>query len=192
MKEALSTVAVIVAIVSYIPYIRDMIARKTRPSAITWCIWALLTGIAFFAQLSDGAGVGAVALGVTTVISVGIFLGSLRVGSRFIARVDWYFMIASLLALCAWWVTDGPLLSVILITIIDGFAYAPTVRKTYVDPYSETLITHFLSGIKFMLVIAALESYTVITVLYPLFLVFANCFFTALVLVRRRSVPPTV
>ena len=191
MKEALVVVGVVITFIAYIPYFRDIFDGKTKPHAFTWLIWSLLTAIAFSAQVSDGGGIGSVILGITAVISFIIFLIALKVGKKNIVKVDWIFLFGSLLALVIWFLTEDPFWSVILITIIDAVAFAPTFRKAYIDPYTETLSTFLLSAIKFIFAIAALEAYTTVTVLYPLSLVFANGLFVLLLIIRRKQLPLT-
>ena len=191
MKEILVVIGVVITFIAYIPYFRDIFNGKTKPHAFTWLIWSLLTAIAFVAQVSDGGGIGSVILGITAVISFIIFLIALKVGKKNIVKVDWIFLFGALLAIVVWYITEDPFWSVILITVIDAVAFAPTFRKAYIDPYTETLSTFLLSGVKFIFVIVALEAYTTVTVLYPLSLVFANGLFVVLLIVRRKQLPVT-
>ncbi len=187
MKEVFTAIGIVITFISYVPYFRDIFSGKTKPHAFTWLIWATLTGIAFFAQLIDGGGVGSIVLGLTALISVFIFVASLKVGRKNIESVDWYFLAGSIVAIGLWFVTDDPLLSVILVTIIDAVAFAPTFRKAWKDPGSETTITFALSAVKFVFAILGLETYTVVTVLYPLSLVLANSLFVAMLIYRKRT-----
>ena len=186
MKEFFAGIGVLITFISYVPYFRDIFAGRTKPHAFTWFIWSTLTGIAFFAQLADGGGVGAIILGLTAIISLTIFIAALKVGRRNIARVDWLFLMAALFSLVLWAITDDPVWSVILITVVDAVAFAPTFRKAYLDPSTETLSTYTLSSIKFVCAIAALEAYSTTTVLYPASLVIMNGIFV-LMLMRRRT-----
>lgn len=190
MKTALVVAAVIIALISYIPYFRDIFAGKTKPHAFTWFIWGLLTGIAFFAQLAAGGGVGSIVLGFTALYCGFIFVAGLVVGRKNIAPVDWVFLAGSLFALGLWALTDNPLWSVVLVTVVDAVAFIPTIRKAYRNPYSETLITYLLSGIKFIVAIFALENYSVTTILYPASLVVMNGLFVAMLQARRKVVQP--
>lgn len=45
----------ICGIVMFIPYIKDIFKRKTKPERISWLIWSLLGLIAVGSQLSKGA-----------------------------------------------------------------------------------------------------------------------------------------
>ena len=186
MKEFFALIGVVITFVSYIPYFRDIFTGKTKPHAFTWLIWGTLTGVAFAAQLADEGGVGSIVLGLTAFISLAIFTASLKVGRKNIKRVDWYFLAAAIFSLLLWAITEDPLLSVIIITIIDAVAFAPTFRKAWVDPSTETEITFVLSAVKFIFAIAALQSYSLVTVLYPASLVLANGTFVLMLVYKRR------
>lgn len=73
-KEILSAIAVVITIVSYIPYVSDIYKGETRPHVFSWIIWGLLTGITYTAQVVEGGGVGTWSMGLTFIlcISVGI------------------------------------------------------------------------------------------------------------------------
>ena len=94
--------SITLAVIAYVPYIRSIFEGKTRPHVFTWVIWMLLTIIAFSIQMTQGAGAGAWATGVTGVLCVVIFLASLRHGETHITRSDWLTFIAALLAIPIW------------------------------------------------------------------------------------------
>jgi hypothetical protein len=100
---------------------------------------------------------------------------------------DWLSLLGAGIAIILWIVTKGPLLSVILVTITDALGFAPTFRKSYTKPYEETLITYALSGFKLIIAFFALEKISVITALYPMYLIFANFAFVIMLLVRRNQ-----
>lgn len=174
----------------YFFYFRDIFANKTKPHAFSWLVWAALTGIAFFAQLSDHAGPGAWVTATTAAISVVIFLLAIKKGEKNITLSDKLNLLGAAVALGLWFITSNPLLSVILITVVDFLGFVPTIRKSYRKPHEETLIHYVLAGLKFVLAIAALETYTLTTWLYPASLVAANLFFVVMLVVLRRKIEP--
>jgi len=188
IKIALTTIAVIMTVVSYFYYFRDIFAGRTKPHAFTWLVWMALTAIAFAGQLSDNGGPGAYITGLTAIVSLIIFFLALFKGEKEIAQSDWLSLAGAAIALLLWFTTSSPLLSIILITLVDFLGFVPTIRKSIRKPHEETLITYFLSGLKFLLAIIALENYSVITVLYPASLVFANLLFVALLISKRRKI----
>ncbi len=182
----LIVLATLIALYSYIPYFRDIFAGKTKPHAFSWFIWGLLTSIAFVAQIVDKAGIGALITGFTALLSFLIFLAALKNKTNIILS-DWLSLTGAGISLLVWYLTKNPLSSVIIITLIDALGFMPTFRKSFNKPNEETLQTYFLSGLKWILAIIVLEKYSVITVLYPLYLVIINSVFVVMVFIRRKQ-----
>lgn len=187
VKLVLSLLAVSVAIVSYVPYLKDIFKGKTKPHAFSWLIWALLNGIAFFGQLNDGGGVGSWAVGFTALATFFIFFISLFKGEKDIRPFDWFCLLGALLALIPWLLTNDPLISIIVITVIDIVAFLPTFRKSFHKPFEETLLTYSLSVFKYSLVTIALQNYSLITLIFPLSMVIINLVFVIFVISRRAK-----
>ena len=190
IKAVIAVATIVMTLASYVFYFRDIFAGKTKPHAFSWLVWAALTAIAFFGQVSDQAGPGAWITGVTALVSIVIFGLAIQKGEKDITRSDKLNLLGAVLALGLWPLTSNPLLSMILITIVDFLGFLPTIRKSYHKPHEETLITYVLSALKFVLAIVALDHYSVITWLYPASLVAANGFFVFMLVVRRRKLQP--
>lgn len=187
-KVIIGILTVILAVISYIPYFRDMLSGKTKPHAFSWLIWAVLNGIAYIGLVLDKGGAGSWPLGFTVLAMTAIFLVSLKKGEKDIRPFDWFCLIAAGLALIPWLLADSPLISIILITIIDLLGFMPTIRKVYKKPHEETLFTHVLSTIKYGLILVALQAYTAVTVLFPLAVFIADALLVVLIMVRRKQV----
>ncbi len=52
-KDFLGVLAVALGAYSYVPYLYGMAKGTVTPHFFTWCIWALICGIGFAAQLHD-------------------------------------------------------------------------------------------------------------------------------------------
>ena len=176
------------ALVSYIPYIRNMLSGKTKPHAFSWLVWGVLTAVAFVGQVSEGAGPGAWVTGFTAFVSFFIFITALKTGEKDITKSDWLSLIGAGVAMLLWWATSDPLVAVVLITLIDALGFYPTFRKSYSKPYQETAITFAISGLKFIVAIFALENLTPVTWLYPASLVLMNGIFVVMLMIRRKQV----
>lgn len=186
MKTLLAGVATLIAIYSYIPYFRDIMKGKTKPHAFSWLVWFLLTAIAFVAQLSDGGGVGSYVNAFTAFVAFFIFVTAIFRGEKDITRSDWACLIGAFVAIGLWILTSQPLLSVILISVIDAIGFLPTFRKSYYKPHQETMQTFVLSSLKYGVAIFALENYSLITILYPASLILMNSLFVAMLVSRRK------
>lgn len=184
-KTLISTAAVVLTFVGYAPYIRDTLRGTTKPHAYSWFVWGLLTAIVFALQIAGGAGVGAwVTLAAASVCFVIVFLG-VRGGQRDITRADTGFLALALVALFLWLIVKQPVASIILVSAAEMLGFAPTVRKSWNKPHTETLFTYQLNALRHGLSILALQQYTVVTWLYPVTWTVANAAFSMLLIVRR-------
>jgi len=186
--EILGAAAIITGLYGYVPYVRGMMKVEVHPHMFSWFIWGLITWIAFAAQVSDGAGAGSWIMCVTGVFCLGIAAVAFKSGERDITRSDWGFFGLSLAAIPLWVMTNNPLWSVILISLIDVLAMMPTVRKSWSRPWSESIEAYAVAGLKFMLSIFALENISLVTALYPAVVVGVNALFCAMLVVRRRGI----
>ena len=187
-QEILGGLAVALGLFGYVFYVRGILQGKVKPHTFSWFVWGLLTAIAFFAQVSEGGGAGAWVTGVTALCSFGFAAVGLGASSRvFIAKSDWIFFISALLTIPIWYFTGNPLWSVIIITLVDAVAFAPTFRKAFSHPETENGWTYTLSGLKFVISLFALESFTWTTALYPISLVIANLSFVLMLVWRKQA-----
>lgn len=152
----------------------------------TWIVWAVVTILAFFAQWQKGGGAGSWTTGVTGIITIFIAIVSLWKGSKDITKLDIYIFIGALLAIIPWVLTKDPTLSAVILTIIDAFAFIPTIRKTAKSPESETFVSYILHLMRHSLSIFALANYNLATYLYPATLALMNLI-VILVIVRTKK-----
>lgn len=178
--------SIIVAIIAYIPYFRGIIADKIKPHAFSWLVWSFLVGITFVAQIVKHGGAGAWVTGFTALVCFVIFLFALVKGERRFVPLDWVSLGAAFAALILWQVTKDLTLSVVLVTITDALGFLPTLRKGYFKPNEDSPVLWSITALKWVLSIIALESYSLVTLLYPVYLVIVNGFF-GILLLRRRS-----
>ena len=187
-KITLGILSIVIAVISYIPYFRDIFSGKTKPHAFSWFVWSVLTGIAFAAQIVKHGGPGAWVTGLTALACLIISLLALYKGEKDFPLFDWTCLFLAFVALALWWFTKDPTGSVILITITDAIAFIPTFRKCYYKPHEETISTYILSIVKFVLGIFALSTFIFATWFFPVAITLMNTIFVAMVLIRRRAI----
>lgn len=174
MKEIIGLITVVITFVALVPYIVDIFRNKTKPHIFTWAVWAIVTILAFIGQWQKGGGAGSWTTGVTGVITILIAFIALFKGSKDITKMDVAIFVGALIAIIPWYYTKDPTTSIVLLTIIDAFAFIPTIRKTLNDPQSETLMSYVLHAIRHSLSIVALANYNLATYFYPLVLAVMN------------------
>ncbi|NBX65870.1 MAG: hypothetical protein EBQ96_02625 [Proteobacteria bacterium] len=176
-----------IAIGMMVPYIHSILKGFTRPHVFTWFLWGLANGIAGVAQFMEGGGPGAWTNLVGGVMCwLGAGLGYWKYGAKDIRRADWYAFIAALIGLASWALTKDPLLSVVMITVIDMLAFYPSFRKGWEKPHEDRVYLFLVSDVKHILGLAALTSFTVTTVMFPASLVLTNTLYILMLLYRRR------
>jgi len=104
-----------------------------------------------------------------------------------IKPIDWVFFLAALASIPIWFVTSDPLWAVVVLTLVDLLGFGPTIRKAYSSPHQENLPFFLLFLIRNLLVILALESYSVTTVLFPASVALA-CLALVLMVSYRKTV----
>jgi hypothetical protein len=189
LKALFSLLAVVVSIMAFVPYIQGIIKGHLRPHVFSWVIWTLTTSIVFFAQMADGAGVGAWPIGFSAVLA--LLIASLAYRHRgvvVVARSDWIFFSLALSALPVWALTSNPMWAVIILTSVDMLGFAPTWRKTYLAPHSESVVFFGLTALRCLLIVLALEHYSIATALFPVMIGLAASVTLSLALWRRRVV----
>lgn len=188
IKEVLGVIAVILTFIGYVPYIRDILRGKTHPHLYSWFLWGLITIIIFALQISDNAGPGAFVTLTAGVLCVVVLVLGIKYGKKDITTLDTLLLLLTLVAVAVWLFAKQPLLSVVLITLADLLAFVPTVRKSWNNPHTETLVHYQINSFRFILAILALSHYSLITALYPVTWMAANGLFAALLVLRRRRV----
>jgi len=188
-KEIFSAIAIAITFIAFIPYIYSIHKGKTKPHAFSWIIWASVTFIVFLATLSDKGGAGAWPIGVSGLITLYVaFLAYTKKSDRMISNIDWLFFIVAMTSLPLWYFTSNPLWSVMILTTVDLLGFVPTFRKSYNYPYEEQLTFFNLMASRNLIVIIALENYSLTTLLFPAATAIACILFVLMVIIRRTKI----
>jgi hypothetical protein len=187
-KEILSATGIVLTFLVFVPYIRSILHGQTKPHVFSWFIWALGTFVVFLAQIAGGGGLGAWPIGVSGIITgyVAVLAYSKRT-DRSITKSDWVFLIVALAALPCWFFTSSPLSAVVILTGTDLAGFGPTFRSAYAHPHLERTGFYSLIALRNLIVILALEHYSLTTVLFPAAVGIACLIFVAMVFYRRRA-----
>lgn len=167
-KSWLSAVAVVLTCIAFLPYIVSIFRGRTRPHVFSWVIWGLNTSMAFLATRHAGGGLGAGVIGFSA--GVTLFIAALAYIKRAdvsTTPADRLFFIVALAAMPLWYWAGDPLWAVWLITVIELLGFGPTLRKTWAQPFSESMSFMVLLVVRNALIMAALDRHTTTTLLFP-------------------------
>ncbi len=188
-KNLLSTLAIVLTIIAFIPYIRSILQGKTKPHVFSWVIWGCTTFIVCLAQLADNGGAGAWPIGVSGIITLYVaILATIKNSDITITRIDWLFFILAMTSLPLWYFTSHPLWAVVILTTADALGFGPTFRKAYFHPFEEQLMFFVIMTIRNLISIAALEHYSPTTVLFPAVIAVTCLLFILMVVYRRKMI----
>lgn len=185
-------VAAVLALASnlaFLPYIRDILAKRTQPHLYTWLIWCITQGTAVAGLWYGGGGIGGWALTFGLLLVTAVFFLCFPYGTKNVTRSDTIVLVGALAAVLVWWQLHEPVLAVLMVSAIDALGYIPTFRKSYTEPWSETILTWAIFAVGNALSILALASYNLLTVPYTATILTANVILVAFLLIRRQAVP---
>lgn len=186
LKTILGLLAAIVALINYLPYLIGVVRKSIHPHAFSWIIFTIITATISTAQLTGGAGTGAWATGATSLTTFLIAIFALKNGGYRITRGDKLSFVGALIAIPAWIITDNPLAAVIILTMIETLGFFPTYRKGWQKPRDESVFAFSLTILKYALALAAMQSYSLTTVLFPIALIVLSGLLVLMLLWRRH------
>jgi hypothetical protein len=187
VRNFLSITGAILALFSTVPYLIDIVHKKTKPNIVSWITWMLLTGIATAAAFAAHQPRTALLTLASTFCTGGVVVLGLWYG---IAKFSWFdglCQAGAVLGLVLWLVFDSPLIAIVGVVAIDFIACLPTLRHAWLKPGEETWQTFCIGTAAALLTMLALTSYVPEALLYPAYLLLANSAIAAVVVYRRRQ-----
>lgn len=180
-------IAVILSIISYIPYIYDVLKNKTRPHIFMWILWSLLSGITYFIQIYNNAGAGSWSMAISTLACFFIFLISIKRGEKQIVLLDWICFLGALLAISIWLITSNQTSAVLLTTLTAVLSFIPTFRKSWHRPYEETALTYTINSVKWLISLIALTEINFFTAFYLIIVLGLNGLLALIITICRSK-----
>lgn len=187
LKDVLLSITLIIGIIAYIPYLKDVIFGNTKPHVYSWLIWAILNITFFSIQFNNNVGIVSFISLLTGIICTVIMLLGLGSGVRNITKTDGLFLLLALISAGLWIISKDALSSSILITLTNFFALLPTIRKSWFNPFEETLSTYIMTTTRTVLTLLLYDTYTIPTILPPVFGVTITILFCIMLIVRRKT-----
>lgn len=183
--KLIGEVAGMVAAAAYVLYIWAILAGDTKPSRVSWFVWAVLNIVICWSYSSGGATdtwwvalVHAVGCTITFLCSLKKGEGSLKdLYAFFFGRKhDWQTaldascLLGAMLGLVLWWMFNSPAIALTMCIVADCFGLIPTIKKSWLKPKEEDLLAWTLSTIAAVINLFAVEDWSsVFIVSYPVY-----------------------
>jgi len=178
---------------AFLPYIRDILKKKTKPERASWFIWAMLGFIAFFSQLAKGASYSLYMTGVQAAGDLFIFILAIKYGLGGFEKRDRIALIFVVLSLVLWLFTREAIVALIMVILIDGTGGVLTIIKSYREPATETLSAWVFNTFSGLFACVAVGSLNPALLAFPIYIVVINfAIFMSIMFSRRKSILETV
>jgi hypothetical protein len=185
-------VAGVLQALACVPYIRDILAGRTKPHRGTWAIWCTLSLIVLLSQRADG-GARSLLMALAQLLgTVVILLLSIRRGVGGTSRFEIVLLAIAASGVVGWYAAGDPTIATLCVVLSDFVAVVMMMPKTYADPYSETLSAYVLSAVSGVCALIAVGSLDFGLIVYPAYIVCADAAVATVVLTQRPGIPRPV
>jgi hypothetical protein len=185
----LGVLAGVLGAVDTVPYVRDILAGKTRPYRWTWLIWAVLAIVVCASQRADGASWSLLMAASQAVLTSVIFALAIRRGEGALGAGERAMLAVAAGGVVGWMLAGEPVVATACVVAADLIGVAMMVPKTYRDPDSETLATFVLASVAGALAAGAVGRLDTSLLLYPVYFCVANGAIALLIVSRRARAP---
>ena len=193
---ASAALASVITVAIFTPYVMAVWRRTMRPHVMSWIIWGLTTLLVAGGQLLAGAGIGAVPILISGVLSSAVAVLALLLQRRHagpldagITHFDGWCLAIVLACIPVWLTTGNERWSMLILTSIDVVGFAPTVRAVWRQPHAESALLFFAFAIRNTVAVVAVETTNLSTVVFPAVIGTACLGMGVMIWVRRQVVP---
>lgn len=173
---------------SCVPYARDIFYGTTRPNAVTWFLWLFIQGLAIAAQFQEGASLSVVIV-IADALTIGFvfILSIIGYGYRSYGTFDVLCGLLCISAIVLWQITGNANIALVFSVIADIFAISPTLRKTYLDPWSEFPFAWALTAVGAFFGVLSSTVFNFSNIVFPAYLFGINALMFLLAYFGRRA-----
>ncbi|MEO8105013.1 MAG: hypothetical protein ABI602_01620 [Candidatus Saccharibacteria bacterium] len=183
--------ALAIALVGSLYYIKDTLHGNTRPNRVTFFLWGAAPLIAYYAQRSGGGGIQILYTLIIAIVPFFIFAASFVNKQAFwkITKFDVTCGVFSFIALLSLFAIGNPMLALLLSVAADFFAALPTIIKSYRYPETETTFTYAAEIASSAIVLLTIHKWAFINYFFVIYILVMNIMFTTiLVMPRKRTI----
>lgn len=181
-RAVLVALGAVLVLSSAVPYMLSIAGGRTRPRLFSWVIWTLLGIIATTAAYTGGELPSAALTAAATVETGSIVALGWKYGNRDFERLDAFCLAGVLGGLALWAAFHSPLLGLTAALAIDVLAAIPTVRHAWRKPHEEAAVAYVMCAVASLCVLAAMPEYTLMGLLYPVYLLTVNALIAAIII----------
>jgi hypothetical protein len=165
-KSILSTLAGILCVIGYIPYIRAILKKETKPAKASWIIWAALNSITVAGMIEKHT-VNDQILGATIGTWV-VFLLALKYGKSGWRLLDKLCLGGAAFGIVLWWIFDNPVVGIITSLSVAFLGSFPTFKSAWNNPSQEDRAAWTIYGLSSVMAVLAIPAWTLADAAQPI------------------------
>ncbi len=174
IKSILAIVAGVLALLSFVPYLNSIFKCTTKPSRVSWSIWAIQGWILTSTYYLSG-GIHNIWLPLAdTILVTTIALLSFKYGSRQWSKIDLVTLIGAAITITIWITTSVPLYALYSGVMVGILASLPTIKKAYQKPGTENPWAWGIFSLAAIINLFSLPTLLSVENIYPFYLLFVN------------------
>ena len=171
---------------SVLPYIRDVLRRKSKPNIVSWATWTLLLGIGSAAAFAAHQPRSALLTLGDAIATFSVVVLGLRFGIAKLSRFDAICQVAAITGLILWALFNSPAIDIIFAIVVDFAVSLPTLRHSWLKSFEETWQTYAASSVAGVFTLASLNELKFSGWAFPLYLLLINAILAITIIVGRR------
>lgn len=187
-KYVLTVIAGVLFIIGFVPYIRAIVRKETKPTTASWLIWATLDTITlagmFFKNAVNGQIIGAV-LGAWVVAILALIYGT-----RGWTKLDKYCLGGAVLGIVLWLVFDNPVFGIVISNVVAFLGAIPTFKSAWGDPSREDKVAWTIYWLSCVVAVLAIPAWTLADATQPITFFVIETIMMYIVYIRARALAP--
>lgn len=178
IPENIIYITILISLLGYFFYFKDIFYGKVRPDLVTWFLWMLGPFISVFFQIKAGAG-----LSILPVFLAGfgplvvIIVSLIRKNAHWkISQLDIICGTFALISLTLYFITHNLGISILFAIITDGLAAVPTIVKAWKFPGTESTAVYMVGVISNILGLLIIKDWIFTIYSFSLYIILINLF----------------
>lgn len=186
----MGTLAGVISLLAYIPYIISIVRKRTIPSRTTWWILSFIGCVTLFTYKESGAFNTIFFLVGDVIGSLLIALLSILYGRDGFKLFDLCCFFGAMMSIFLFFLfRDNSAIAFFSSLAVEVIAMIPTIKKTYLRPFEEDVSGWLFTFIAAVINLYAIETWTLIVAIYPFYEFLINGAIVFILATRRGKKP---
>lgn len=160
LQSIFSLLGTIFTLLCFVPYIVTILQGKTKPNRATWWVWATNGTVLTLGNLAAGADYTILPIVCSVAAQWCVALLSIKHGEGGWNPLDRKCLMASGISFILWRILEYDLIAIILPLLVDVLAAIPTLKKSYLFPETEDLLTYILYTLGGLFTVFAIQEWS--------------------------------